>query len=69
MLTCTEDATTWGLVLDELKAHELRLVTIRYDKALEVGAKVLDRFGVYREVALIIETDDDGNLYAELIDY
>ncbi len=69
MLICTEDQAIWHLVLDELKKHDLQIITIRYAKRFELGAKVLDRFGIYREVAIVIETNDDGDLYADLIDY
>lgn len=64
-----EEDEAWGLMLVELGQHNLSIVKVRYEKRLEVGLKVIDRFGVYREVALIIEQDDDGNLFADLIDY
>lgn len=57
------------LIYAELAHHQLMVV-----RHHEVGAhyaylKVLDRFGFYREVKLFVERDDDGYLYAELIDY
>lgn len=56
-------------IYDELEHHKLAVVRQREVGPLYAYLTVLDRFGFYRDVKLFVERDDDGYLYAELIDY
>lgn len=57
------------LIYMTLEHHQLLVVRHREVGPLYAYLTVLDRFGFYREVKLFVERDDDGYLYAELIDY
>jgi len=57
------------LIYAVLDHHKLMVVRQRKVEERRADLTVLDRFGVYREVTILVDFDDDGELCAELIDY